>query len=68
MTTIIAWAIQGPYFPLAYLAKAIEIALITLLVVDFARMDGDPVDVIKRELAAFGSFVGGRRGSAGAEA
>lgn len=68
MTTIIAWAIQGPYFPLAYLAKAIEIALIALLVVDFARMDGNPVDVIKRELAAFGSFVGGRRGSAGAEA
>jgi hypothetical protein len=68
MTTIVAWAIQGPYFPLAYLAKAIEIALITLVVVDFARMDGNPVDVLKREVAAFGSFVTGRGTSAGARA
>ena len=27
-TTIIGWAIQGPYFPTAYIAKAIEVALI----------------------------------------
>ena len=26
-TTIIAWAIQGPYFQLAYIAKGIEVAL-----------------------------------------
>jgi hypothetical protein len=68
MTTIIAWAIQGPHFPLAYLAKAIEITLIALLAVDFVRMDGSPVDVIKREIAALESFVGGGRGSAGAHA
>jgi hypothetical protein len=68
MTTIIAWAIQGPYFTTAYIAKAIEIALIALVAIDFARMDGNPVDVVKRELAAFGAFVGGNRGSAGAGA
>ena len=51
-TTIIAWAIQGPYFQTAYIAKAIEVALIALLVIDFARMDGNPVAVVKRELAA----------------
>ena len=68
MTTIIAWAIQGPYFTTAYIAKAIEIALIALVAIDFARMDGNPVDVVKRELAAFGAFVGGIRGSAGAGA
>jgi hypothetical protein len=68
MTTIIAWAIQGPYYSTAYVAKAIEVALIVLVAVDFARMDGNPVNVVKREVAAFGSFVGARRGSAGASA
>ena len=68
MTTIVAWAIQGPYFTTAYIAKGIEVALIALVAIDFARMDGNPVDVVKREFAAFTDFVGGRRGSAGAGA
>jgi hypothetical protein len=50
-TTIIGWAIQGPYFMTAYIAKAIEITLITVLAIDFARMDGNPVTVIKNEIA-----------------
>ena len=40
MTTIAAWVVDGPQFSLAYLAKAIELALITLLAVEFARDDG----------------------------
>jgi hypothetical protein len=68
MTTIIAWAVQGPYFTTAYIAKGIEVALIALIAIDFARMDGNPVDVVKREFTAFTDFVGGRRGSAGAGA
>jgi hypothetical protein len=68
MTTIIAWAIQGPYYSTAYIAKGIEVALIVLVAIDFVRVDGNPLDVIKRELAAFGALVGGRRGSAGAGA
>jgi hypothetical protein len=68
LTTIVAWAIQGPYFTTAYIAKGIEVALIALVAIDFARMDGNPVDVVKREFAAFTDFVGGRRGSAGAGA
>jgi hypothetical protein len=67
-TTIIAWAIQGPYFELAYIAKAIEVALIATLVIDFARMDGNPVSVVKRELAALNSLVTSRGSSAGAKA
>jgi hypothetical protein len=67
-TAIVAWAIMGPYFQLAYIAKAIEIALIALLVIDFARMDGNPVAVVKRELAAFNAFVTKARGTAGAGA
>ena len=41
-TAIVAWAIMGPYFSTAYIAKAIEVALIVLLAVDFARHDGKP--------------------------
>ena len=64
-TTILGWAIQGPYFTTAYIAKAIEVALIVLLMVDFARHDGNPIQVVKRELTAFAALVTGR-GTAGA--
>ena len=43
-TTIIGWAIQGPYYSTAFIAKGIEVALIVLLAIDFARMDGNPVN------------------------
>jgi hypothetical protein len=67
-TTIIGWAIQGPYFTTAYIAKAIEVALIVLVAIDFARMDGSPVAVVKRELGLLTSRSGRRAatGSAGA--
>jgi hypothetical protein len=67
-TTIVAWAIQGPYFQLAYIAKAIEIALIVLVAVDFARMDGNPISVVKREMGALVALVTRRDGAAGANA
>jgi hypothetical protein len=67
-TTIIAWAVQGPYFTTAYIAKAIEVALIVLVAIDFARMDGNPITVVKSELALLPSRLGRRSatGSAGA--
>jgi hypothetical protein len=43
MTTIAAWAVDGAQYSTAYLAKVIELALIILLAVEFARRDGDPV-------------------------
>lgn len=67
LSTIVGWAIQGPYYQTAYIAKGIEVALIVLVAVDFARMDGNPITVIKRELAAFSSLIS-RRGTAGAGA
>jgi hypothetical protein len=67
-TTIIGWAIQGPYFTTAYIAKAIEVTLIILLAIDFARMDGNPINMIKSELGALSARLGRRSaaGSAGA--
>jgi hypothetical protein len=66
-TTILGWAIQGPYYSTAYLAKGIEVALIVLVAIDFARMDGNPVTLIRRELASFVALVSSRR-QAGAAA
>jgi hypothetical protein len=67
-TAIVAWAIMGPYFSTAYVAKAIEVALIVTLAIDFARHDGNPVGVVRRELAAFAGLVSHRRSAAGAAA
>ena len=60
-TAIVAWAVQGPYYSTAYLAKGIEIALITLLVVDFVRFDGNPLALVRREIAAGLAYVKTRR-------
>jgi hypothetical protein len=49
--TIAGWAIQGPYYETAYIAKAIEVALIVVLAIDFLRADGNPVRVVRREVA-----------------
>jgi plastocyanin len=51
-STIVAWTIQGPFYTTAYLAKAIESALIVLLVVDFVRFDGNPAALISRQIRA----------------
>lgn len=66
-TAIVAWAVMGPYFTTAYIAKAIEVALIVTLAIDFARHDGSPTGVVRRELAALSTLVG-RRGTVAAGA
>ena len=59
-TAIIGWAIMGPYYSTAFIAKGIEVVLIGLLAVDFARMDGNPVTVIKNEIADLQARFGRR--------
>lgn len=61
LTAIGAWAVQGPYYSTAYVAKAIEVALIALLAVDFVRADGNPVGLVRREVAAALARFGARR-------
>jgi hypothetical protein len=68
MSTIIGWAIQGPYYQTAYIAKGIEVALIVLVAIDFARMDGNPVAVVRREIGSLTALVARRRSVAGAGA
>ena len=68
LTAIVAWAVQGPYYSTAYIAKAIEVALIVLLAADFVRADGNPVALIRRELAAGIAWFGTRRATGAAAA
>jgi len=49
-TTIAAWLIDPTYFSTAYLAKAIEVALIALLAIDIVRRDGNPIERIRDEI------------------
>jgi len=66
--TIAGWAIQGPYYSTAYVAKAIEVALIVLVTIDFLRADGNPVKVVRREVAAGLAKLGIRQSEGAASA
>jgi hypothetical protein len=46
--TIAGWVAFGPRFGLAYLDKAIEVALIGVLLIEQWRSDGGPVGVYRR--------------------
>jgi hypothetical protein len=65
-TTILGWAIQGPYYSTAFIAKGIEVALIVVLAADFVRADGNPVAKVRSELAAGLAWISARRASSGA--
>jgi len=67
-TTILGWAIQGPYYSTAFIAKGIEVALIALVAIDFVRADGNPVAKVLSELAAGLAWISARRAPAGAAA
>jgi hypothetical protein len=64
-TTIAAWAVDPIFFSTAYLAKSIEVALIGLLVIDFVRRDGNPIERIRHELR---SLLGRPQGPASGRA
>ena len=55
--TIVGWAIQGPYYSTAFIAKGIEVVLITLIVVDCTRVFGSPLAMVR---TAFASVFGSR--------
>ena len=59
-TTIVAWTIQGPHYTTAYLAKVIELALIALLVIDFALDDGNRIERLRREVRWLSARAHGR--------
>jgi hypothetical protein len=65
VTTIAAWAIDPIFFATAYLAKAIEVALVGLLAIDLVRRDGNPIERIRHEIR---SLLGRPQGPASGRA
>ena len=47
-TAIVAWYLTGPRYDVAYLAKAIELALIGLLALEVWAYDGNPLRRVRR--------------------
>ena len=58
--TIVGWLIMGPRYDMAYLAKAIEVALIALLIVDLYRTYGTPSQAYRRARGAIDEYREGR--------
>jgi hypothetical protein len=58
LVTIVAWAIQGPYYSMAYVAKAVEVALIALIVADTFRVYGGPMGLVRSALDSVASLFG----------
>ena len=49
-TAIVAWYLTGPRYDVAYIAKAIEVALIGLLGIEIWAYDGNPLRRVRRVL------------------
>lgn len=49
-TAIVGWYLTGPRYDVAYIAKAIEFALIALLAVEVRAYDGNPLRRVRRAL------------------
>ena len=55
--TIAGYLVMGPYFTLGFIAKGIEVALVTLLVVDVFRVYGSPMGMVRSALDSVGPIV-----------
>jgi hypothetical protein len=48
LAAIVGWYLMGPRYDLAYIAKAIEVALIALLLLEIRSFDGNPITHVRR--------------------
>jgi hypothetical protein len=56
--TIGAYLVIGPYFSLGWVAKAVEVTILTLLAVDVVRVYGSPAGLVRSALATFDRHAG----------
>ena len=56
--TIGGWVLFGARFPLAYLDKGIEVALISVVALDLWRSDGGPIGVIRQARSLLARLAG----------
>jgi hypothetical protein len=60
LATIGGYLVMGPYFGLGWVAKAIEVAILTLLAADLHRAYGSPAGLVREALASVGLGRGTR--------
>ena len=48
LAAIAGWYVMGPRYDVAYIAKAIEVALIVLLAIEVRAYDGSPIRRVRR--------------------
>jgi hypothetical protein len=60
--SIVAWLVLGGFYMLAYVTKAVEVALIVLLVVDIYRVHGGPSGLVRQAVASVRWAIGLIRG------
>jgi len=57
LMTIVGYLVMGPYFTLGFIAKGIEVTLVTLLVIDIIRVYGSPMGLVRNALASIDPIV-----------
>lgn len=55
--TIAGYLVMGPYFTLGWIAKGIEVVLISLVVVDVIRVYGSPMGLVRSALESVAPFL-----------
>jgi hypothetical protein len=63
-TTIVGYLLIGPYFALGFIAKGVEVGILTLLAVDVVRVYGGPRGFVRAAFASIASLVPAWRGAA----
>jgi hypothetical protein len=66
--TIGGWLLFGARFPLAYLDKAVEVALIGVIAAELWRSDGGPIGVVRQARGLVGRLAGHLAGTRAARA
>ncbi|HEX2767044.1 MAG TPA: hypothetical protein VHR55_10480 [Candidatus Limnocylindria bacterium] len=55
--TIAGYLVMGPYFSLGFIAKGIEVGILTLLAVDVVRVYGSPMGLVRAAVASVAPFL-----------
>jgi hypothetical protein len=58
--TIAGYLVMGPYFTLGWIAKGIEVVLISLVVVDVIRVYGSPMGLVRTALESVAPLLPAR--------
>jgi hypothetical protein len=58
--TIAGYLVMGPYFTLGFIAKAVEVALLTVLAIDVVRVYGSPMGLVRAAITSVAPILPAR--------